>query len=380
MKLVRNSDGAVAIMIGLLVVIFLGLTAFAVDFGIVWVANKQLSNAADAGALAGARALGYYRCVAAGTVGCTPVSGVTPTGTPDQAAKPQAEAAVAENSAFDTPSLDVDSNTDIVLGKWTSADGFDPTVGSSEFNAVSVTIWKTAGSVNGSVPAFFGPIFNTNEYNTSKNAVAALTGLGSTEEGEVIPVAISELLCPDTGTPTEITLNFGDTGDSCAGWTNLGDPSAGSMNANDMADYIDRLRLGTDSTPSMSVNTDIPMTGGSQSQVFNAFYNLWQAKIQNNASPSTPANGTWKALMPVYAETTNCRNPVQTQNIKGFATFEITYVDCAASRPREPLKSCDLFPGNNDRLRGKLVCNMVKEGAGGGGDYGTYGTIPGLVQ
>jgi hypothetical protein len=27
-----------------------------------------------------------------------------------------------------------------------------------------------------------------------------------------------------------------------------------------------------------------------------------------------------------------------------------------------------------------MVCNVVQEGRGGGGDYGTYGTIPGLVQ
>jgi Flp pilus assembly protein TadG len=379
MKLVRNSEGAVAIMVALLMVILLGVTAFAVDFGIIWVTNKQLYNASDAGALAGARALGYYRCIAAGNAGCTPVAGVVTTGTPDEAAKPQAEAVVKENSAFNTPTLNVDP-TDIVLGKWTLADGFDSTVGASEFNAVSVTIQKTAESVNGSIPAFFGQIFNKSDYATSKNAVAALTGLGSTTEGEVIPVAISELLCPDTGAPTEITLNFGDTGDSCAGWTNLGDPSAGSMNADDMANYIDRLRLGTDTTPAISANTDIPFTGGGQSKVFNAFYNLWQSKIQNNKTPTTPANGTWKALMPVYAETETCKNPVQTQNIKGFATIEITYVDCAASRPSEPLKSCDLFPGNNDSIKGKLVCNVIEEGQGGGEDYGTYGTIPGLVQ
>jgi Flp pilus assembly protein TadG len=43
-KFIKNSEGAVAIMVGLVMVILIGVTAFAIDFGIVWVTNKQLYN------------------------------------------------------------------------------------------------------------------------------------------------------------------------------------------------------------------------------------------------------------------------------------------------------------------------------------------------
>jgi Flp pilus assembly protein TadG len=53
----RDQQGAYAIIIGLLLIVFLGFLALAIDMGYLWVAQNELQNAADAGALAGALSL-----------------------------------------------------------------------------------------------------------------------------------------------------------------------------------------------------------------------------------------------------------------------------------------------------------------------------------
>ncbi|WP_197060557.1 pilus assembly protein TadG-related protein [Arthrobacter sp. L77] len=63
----RNEDGAVAVMVALLMVVLLGITALVVDVGMVYAERAQLQNGADAAALAIAQdcALGNCRNPAA---------------------------------------------------------------------------------------------------------------------------------------------------------------------------------------------------------------------------------------------------------------------------------------------------------------------------
>ena len=57
LSIYNNEQGISAIWVALLLFIFIGLGAFALDFGHIFVAKNELQNAADAGALAGARFL-----------------------------------------------------------------------------------------------------------------------------------------------------------------------------------------------------------------------------------------------------------------------------------------------------------------------------------
>ena len=56
-QLRRGEDGAAAIIVALLVVIFVGLTAFATDFGLAYTSKRQFQAGSDAGALAAAISL-----------------------------------------------------------------------------------------------------------------------------------------------------------------------------------------------------------------------------------------------------------------------------------------------------------------------------------
>jgi hypothetical protein len=349
MKVLKNSDGAVLIMVALLMVALVGVTAFAIDFGVVFVTNKQLVNAADAGALAGARALGYIRCVGSGNPDCTPVTGVSTTGSESSAVKPKVVAVVGENSAVGTASLAI-AESDIVLGKWINANQeFTPigqtasdgeVVTEDNCNAVQATVRKEGDASNGAVQAFFGGIYNYQEYNTRREAIAALTGVGVVGPGELVPIAIS------TGKNCGTNIKFtGNTADSCAGWTDLG------------PDYkkadVQAIIADLSTAPGAAIGNQIEVNGGVTDSI-SKFYDLWMTKPH-----------PWEVLAPVYAST--CKSPDLSAPypIVGFATMEIT----------------DVIPNGGDKgVYGTLVCDQYEEAPGGGADFGTLGTIPGLVR
>jgi Flp pilus assembly protein TadG len=360
-KLIKNSEGAVAITIALVMIILLGVTAFAIDFGIVFVTNKQLSNAADSGALAGARALGYYRCLelAVTPEDCVPVNGVIPTGSPGEAVKPKVVEAVGDNSAFDTSTLNVDPDSDIILGKWTSAtQTFIP--GESECNAVRVIVRKETGSDNGPVQSFFGHIFQVSQYDTSKEAIAAMTGLSIAPEGTLVPIGVSVQKCPAP------QIRMQKTSESCVGWTTLNKTI--NVNTPNMLEAVSKP------SAELRVGDWIAFGGGVNAPVFKAFHDIFEEK-------KDPATGLWEVMMPVFDEPADCSNPNQTLKIIGFATVNISCVDWTGSasivRP-----DCDLTDSqpHDNIVVGEMKCNVVQEGPGGGGDFGTYGTIPGLVR
>jgi len=58
-RLTRSESGAMLIQVGFLCLVLIGFSSFVIDQGIMWVSRGQAQAAADAGALAGAVAMGY---------------------------------------------------------------------------------------------------------------------------------------------------------------------------------------------------------------------------------------------------------------------------------------------------------------------------------
>jgi hypothetical protein len=354
---INNSDGAVLIIVALVIVILVGVTAFAIDFGVVFTTQKQLQNASDAGALAGARALGYVRCIEKnGEDECIPVSGVDPLGSETVAARSKAHGAVETNSAFATESLEIADN-EIILGHWqNSTQEFTP-VGESytdekgshdvtedNANAVQCIVRKEGNEGNKAIQAFFGRIFDQDGYDTRRESTAALSGLGKVGPGELLPIAIS------TGKDCNKNIIFTGSsvstgGNSCVGWTDLTE----DYKKSDVQDIIHDLST----APAAYIGMKIEVNGGVTDSI-KEFYDLWMTKPH-----------PWEVLVPVYAD--HCANPDLSEPypIVGFATLKIT----------------DVIPTGTDKaIYGTLVCDKVEEGRGGGADLGTLGTIPGLVQ
>ena len=54
-----SERGSILVQVGVAIIVLIAFTTFVADYGLMWVARRQAQNAADAGALAGAIALGY---------------------------------------------------------------------------------------------------------------------------------------------------------------------------------------------------------------------------------------------------------------------------------------------------------------------------------
>src|SRR4051812_40194981 len=165
--------GFIAVLTALLLVMMLGLLAFAIDIGYLQVARTQLQHAADAAALA---AVGELVDDEAPTTGSTDLS--------DEmvAARNRAVQFAAANSVCNTaPALDPNTSNstsgNVVIGYLANPSDQSQAMSFSNLNqranAVQVTVFKSA-SQNGEVSLFFGRIFGNNGQAVSATATAAL--------------------------------------------------------------------------------------------------------------------------------------------------------------------------------------------------------------
>jgi len=58
-RFIRDARGAALIHVGIAIFVLVGMSAFVLDFGVMWLSRRQAQNAADAGALAGAIARAF---------------------------------------------------------------------------------------------------------------------------------------------------------------------------------------------------------------------------------------------------------------------------------------------------------------------------------
>jgi hypothetical protein len=158
----RDESGAVAIVTAILMVVFLGFLALAVDIGHLATVKNELQNAADAAALAGARALVF---------GDTPLI----QGMPIMPDPPYCDQAVtwAENTINKSDALNL-SITIVQTGVWNwPANTFTPSDCGTGVNAVHVEVQRN-DSANQPVATWFARIFGVDTVNASAQATAAI--------------------------------------------------------------------------------------------------------------------------------------------------------------------------------------------------------------
>ena len=101
-----------------------------------------------------------------------------------------------------------------------------------------------------------------------------------------------------------------------------------------------------------------PIGGNIANQICN-FKDLF-----NEKKLEEPPYDEWETAVVVY-DRDDCSNPNQTITIVGFATAIIREVTC---------------PPDEKLIQAEVICENVDWGRGGGGNYGTMGSIPGLVE
>jgi hypothetical protein len=185
-RLQRHQSGVVAVVVGLMMVVLVGVAAFTVDFGRWLIVRNELQNGADASALAGA---GYLLN--------PPVSGK-----PNWVlATAQAQQAVALNRS-ERMAL---QSADVTPGYWDFlARTFDTDTGkaptANDLPAVRVAIVRTAGQNSGPVLMTLGRIMGIQSIDAQATATAVVSVPNSAGSGQLAPIAITKcMLDPSKG-------------------------------------------------------------------------------------------------------------------------------------------------------------------------------------
>jgi len=331
-NILKNQRGMAAIMVALCTTVLLGMAALAIDIGYLSVVKNELQNIADSAALAGANELSrqylddeYFN-----------------------------EGAII-NIAGEVTELSIE----VQVGTWrNSEEGFiDDDCNEMKCNAVKVTVVRDS-DVNSQVPTFFAKIWNIAGLDVVADAVAALTGATEIAEGELeLPVGISQQWFEDNFCDQNIQFYPTSGTDGCAGWHVY---DTWPANANDLNGILAGMIDDTFDIPGYNLNDDpsFAFTGGNLSSLLDNLSLLFE----KNCLPVGDPNCVWKTKVVVYDELCG-ENPNQTVPIIGFASVEVTGVI-----------------GPPPVLIATAKCGEVTPGAGGGTYYGTWGSIPGLVE
>jgi Flp pilus assembly protein TadG len=341
-----NSRGAVIVWVTILMVVFLAFAALAVDLGFVLVTRNELQNISDATSLAGARVLGLAYEALPYEQQLTYVADA-------DAIYEAVEDVAGRNRAGGVDDIEINTS-DITIGRWdTQTKVLTPTL--SQANAVRV-VARRDESANAPLQTFFARILGEETASVSALASAALTGQSRVEPGGLpVPFAISQEWF--TFASCNQPIQFYPTGSEagCAGWHTYD----WGANASNLGTIIDGLIDGSFQSPETVIGESFEFIGG------NLAARLPDLKLLYDANKDEA--GQWIVNVPVYSMVgfEGCRNPNTSIEIVGFATATITNV---------------LAPPQGQLIEATVVCDAVEPSRGGGSDFGTLGSIPGLVQ
>lgn len=360
LKQLRDERGVVVIVVAITAILLLSLVAFAIDIGYAMLTRNELQNVADASALAASRELGvFYEGMSYEQQQVYDCTG------DDEAKIIQAAKDVAEKNRAAGKNITINSD-DITIGNWNAnTRTLNPTLNGPD--AVKVRA-RRDNITNGPITTFFAHILGQDTLSISTKATAALTGESTAEAGGLpLPVGISAYwftLYEETGYCNKpIKLHPTNTIEGCAGWHTYMDTPA---NAAKLRQLLKDLKDGRFTSPNTVAGVDeFVFIGGDVASDFSDIKALfdYMKGLNDGVLDADEDPNTWTTAVPVY-EWDNCDNPNKAIKILGFAMVTIMDVLLA------PEKTVDAV----------VKCDGIRFGRGGGGEYGTKGSIPGLVE
>ena len=335
--IIKSERGATMVLVAICIFMIIAFAALAVDIGHLVVTKNELQNAADAGALAGARVL-YL----------TDGSAVNPGA--NQTASNAAVANVSDNTA-----VEVDAG-DVIRGHWSfSAGEFWPNetvlappvlwdVSTAELdadpnfiNAVQVTARRN----NTPVASWFARIFGFTGFQQSATAVAYIGFAGTLQPLEADqPIAICKEALLATGKYSCTVGRMINSGQNIAssetgGWTSfnqgldgggnlIDDPCNGGTNSQEVNGLVTTGCGGGGANPApLILGRDMATNGGQIQSAFTALNNCWASqtgKIQ-----------PWELTLPVVECPGN--NITTCQRLVGAVTVRVVWITGAGEDP-----------------------------------------------
>lgn len=162
-----NRSGKVLVFTALCLTILLGMTALAIDLGILCLARTQLQAASDSGSLSGGTEL-------------LSGLGAAKTRTPDEVTvvcRNIAADYVALHPAAEVGSINLNTDEDVRFGTAsldTETGVWSFNWGTSPYNAIGVSTHRTAGSGNGAIPLLFAKALGRQTSEVSADSVAVI--------------------------------------------------------------------------------------------------------------------------------------------------------------------------------------------------------------
>lgn len=322
LSIYNNERGVSAILIAILMFVFLGFAALALDLSHIFVAQNELHNAADAGALAGARFL-YNDDGTAVNAGA------------NQIAYDAALANTSENVPVEV-NWTSGNTGDVLRGHWSfAAKSFSPRgntdppelwgVSSEDLdanpnfvNAVQVTTRREAAPI----VSFFARIFGIQNFQRTATAVAYIGFAGTLQPLDVDqPIAICKdsILQKDGYTCTVgRMINSGQDIKShqTGGWTdfNQDNPCSGGTNANEVKGLV----CGNGNAEPIVLGKNMATSGGEIESAFKKLRECWN----NHLSKNGPV--PWNLTLPVITCPDN--NVGTCEKVVGAVNLNIVWI------------------------------------------------------
>ncbi len=336
--ILQNQRGATAIMAAFCMMGIIGLLAFVIDFGQVYVTQQELRNVADSAALAATRQMAQILKTKSTAVLQSSSFALT---SAEISQVTSAAANVAVKNKAGGKSIALDTAADVLVGAWDMATNtFGAAAPGTVPDAVQVVARRDSGN-NGSVTAYFAQMMGVNNFDLSASATAALLPVGAVPPGGIgLPIGISDEVFKSAACGNSIKMYPTGTMDACAGWHTFNE----GANANNLQAIINDLNDGSGGVlpggqaPATRVGTTVNFNGGTITPALSAFENMF-----NNHQVGGEMEGT----VLVYDGDPSCSNPSGPMNVVGFAKVTITHVQVSGS-PKE--------------IRGQIQCEVIGEG------------------
>lgn len=369
----KNENGVTIVLVAICVFAFLAITALALDIFHLVVTKNELQNAADAGALAGARYL-YNDDGTAVDVGCNEIG---------------RQAAIANRSeklAVEVDAIDAQNNTGgVQRGHWSFASRtFTPNpslapvdlwnVSTSDLdanlnfiNAVQVTAKREQTQV----ASWFARVLGHFGFNQSAKAVAYIGFAGSLRPQDADqPIAIcKQSLLYDGKYICNIgrMLNSGSNNatHNTAGWTNFSQP-CDTASASDMSNLICK-----GGNPKQIIfGQGIGTTGGVQDSTLKALENCWVKNADVSPKDGVP-DVSWELTLPVIDCPGN--NVSNCSKVVGAVTVRVVWIEDKGNKYENVPSKMDDWPSSSDRA---VTLTAVKNFFVGQGPSDKFPTIP----
>jgi Flp pilus assembly protein TadG len=337
-ELHSDESGGVAVIVTLVLIAMLMTSALVMDLGHLYTVRSETRKAAEAGAYAGARALGLPADI---------------TDWNWENGRATAVAAVQQNAA-DQLSLGDFTTANVQVGFWNM--NWDPRTdhdllptntpivdGDGNVAAVKVTVVKKQGGAGSSAPvvAYFASVMGIDSMGVQSTAVAEISPPTTIPYTDAFPFAL-----PFTWVKQHLHDNVSfkvaanQHIDSGGQWTSF-------KSTDNSASYIDSLLFGTVTGESITVGDDIYIQNGERASI----YNVAQTRVGDIR------------YIPVVKD--GFANGAFT-TVKAYVPFEITYVNGS---------------GNDPYVEGRFKPGWIDpKASGAGGIYFSDPLPPKMVQ